>query len=120
MMSMFLTKLCLEVADDADDGMWIVKEPLRYRSDVAERIIVVPAGFRTDLASVPRLPFIYLLMGNTSTAAAVIHDFLYSKHLVKRRVADAVLREASKAIGVPWWRRNLMWIGVRVFGGSHW
>lgn len=119
-MSAFLTKLCLENADDTDDGEWVVALPLRYRSDVAKRMIVVPAGFKTDLASVPRLPVIYLMTGNTSSAAAVVHDYLYSSHIVKRSVADAVLREASKVTGVPAWRRWTMWAAVRCFGGSRW
>jgi hypothetical protein len=119
-MSAFLTKLCMENADDQDDGEWQLALPLRYRSDVAERIIEVPAGFKTDLASVPRWPVIYWLIGSTSTEAAVVHDYLYSTHIVKRSIADAVLREASAVTGVPAWRRFLMWAAVRCFGGSHW
>jgi hypothetical protein len=118
-MSAFLSKLCMENADDTDDGQWILTRPLRYRSDVAERIIEVPAGFRTDLASVPRWPVIYWLTGDTSTAAAVIHDYLYSTHKVPRAMADAVFREASAVTGVPAWRRWIMWLGVRLGGASH-
>jgi hypothetical protein len=119
-MSQFLTKLVVEVADIADDGKWIVVQPLVYQSDVAKRTIMVPIGFQTDFASVPRLPLIYMLCGNTSNEAATIHDYLYSSHLVDRETADAVLREASAVTNVPAWRRWMMWAGVRVGGGSHW
>jgi hypothetical protein len=51
--------------------------------------------------------------------AAVVHDYLYSAGLVPRDMADAVLREASQATGVPAWRRWLMWAGVRLGGASH-
>lgn len=119
-MSAFLTKCDLEIADNQDDGQWVLLNPLVYESDVAQRVITVPAGFRTDLASVPRLPIVYLLTGDTSDEAAVIHDYLYSSHLVPRDVADSVLREASAITGVPAWRRQMMWAGVRLFGGSHW
>jgi hypothetical protein len=119
-MSGFLTRLCIEVADNTDDGKWIVTAPLMYQSDVAKQTIIVPVGFQTDLASVPRLPVIYWLTGGTSNAAACVHDFAYSTHMVSRAMADAVLREASAVTGVPAWRRWAMWAGVRLGGGSHW
>jgi hypothetical protein len=119
-MSRFLSKCVLEVADDQDDGKWLLMADLQYESDVAERTITVPAGFQTDLASVPRLPFVYLLCGDCARQAAVVHDYLYTTHLVERAMADAVLREASAVTGVPWWRRTLMYWGVRIGGASHW
>lgn len=122
----FRSVLDLREADDnQDDGKWIVCAPLVFASAVAasapdtERVFTVPAGFQTDLASVPRLPVVYWLTGGTSNKAAVVHDYLYSTGLVPRKVADAVLREASAATGVPTWRRWLMWAGVRVGGASH-
>jgi len=117
-MSKFLSHLVLQ-ADDTDDGKWTVMQPLIYQSDVAWRTITVPVGFVTDLASVPRLPFIYLLAGDTSSEAAVVHDYLYSTKAVPRDVADKVLREASEVTGVPAWRRWMMWCGVRLGGSSH-
>jgi hypothetical protein len=36
-------------ATDQDDGRWILCKPLVYKSDVAKRMITVPAGFQTDL-----------------------------------------------------------------------
>jgi hypothetical protein len=118
-MSGFLNRVDLEAATDQDDGKWILVKPLIYQSDVAKQTFVVPAGFQTDLASVPRLPVIYLLTGDTSSAAAVVHDWLYTSHQVPRAMADAVLREASQVTGVPGWRRWLMWAGVRLGGASH-
>jgi hypothetical protein len=118
-MSGFLTELCLVDADGQDDGKWILGAPLVYQSDVAKTTFTVPAGFKTDLASVPRLPVIYWLCGDTSSKAAVVHDYLYTTGAVPREVADAVLREASGVTGVPWWRRTLMYWGVRIGGASH-
>ena len=82
-----------------------------------------PAGFVTDLASVPRWPFVYLLTGDTARAAAVVHDYLYQTHLVARDLADQVFYQAAGAPGPgidpePDWRRVLLWVGVRV-GGCH-
>lgn len=119
-MSAFLTELQMENATQHDDGLWRLTAPLVYQSDVAKMTFTVPAGFVTDLASVPRIPIAYLLAGGTSNEASVVHDFLYSTHPVPRNIADAVLREASAVTGVPAWRRWIMWAGVRLGGGSHW
>lgn len=119
-MSRFLTRLVLQASEDPSTGLWIVAAPFAYESDVAQTIIVVPIGFQTDLASVPRLPIVYWLTGATANEAAVIHDYLYSTREVTREIADAVLREASALIGVPAWRRQMMWAGVRLFGGAYW
>lgn len=119
-MSRFLSKLELRVADNTDDGRWIVAAPLIYQSDLARQTFIVPCGFQTDMASVPRLPLVFLLVGDSSRAASVVHDFLYSSHAVSRQVADGVLREASAVTQVPRWRRWIMWVGVRLFGASHW
>lgn len=119
-MSAFLSKCVLQIADDQDEGKWILVADLVYQSDVAKRTFTVPSGFQTDLASVPRLPVIFLLTGDSAREAAVVHDYLYSTHQVDRATADAVLREASAVTGVPWWRRQLMWAGVRVGGANHW
>jgi hypothetical protein len=119
-MSKFLSPLRVEPATSKDDDNWRLLDCLVYQSDVARRTITVPAGFVTNFASVPRIPVVYELAGDTSSAAATVHDYLYSTHIVSRDVADAVLREASAATAVPWWRRQLMWAGVRAFGWSHW
>jgi hypothetical protein len=117
-MGKFLSRLILE-AGPVDGGEWQLMAPLVYQSDIYKPVIVVPEGFETDLASVPRLPVVYMLTGGTSNEAAVVHDYLYSTGLTDRKTADAILREASAATGVPAWRRGLMWAGVRLFGGSH-
>lgn len=119
-MAKFLTSLVMENATDQDDGKWRLTQPLIYDSDVAKRVIVVPVGFVTDLASVPRVPIAYMLAGGTSNEASVVHDFLYTSHIVDRETADAVLKEASAVTGVPAWRRWIMWAGVRIGGASHW
>jgi hypothetical protein len=119
-MSAFLSELKVEPATDKDDGNWRLVADLIYQSDVAKLTFTVPAGFVTNFASVPRIPIVYELAGDTSSEAATVHDFLYTTHPVNRATADDVLREASKATGVPDWRRQIMWAGVRVFGWSHW
>lgn len=78
--------------------------------------ITVPAGYRTDLASIParfqqRAP-------NESPAArpGVVHDYLYTSHGASRRDADRIFREALRDEGVPLGQRLAMWAAVRLFG----
>ena len=109
----FLTPLRLTLVPGRDDR-WVLTDKLCYYSALLKRIVSVPAGFETDLASVPRLPLAYLLAGNTAHQAAVVHDWLI--HQIPWKQAADVFAEAMEASGVPAWRRGLMWAAVRVHG----
>ncbi|MBB3213405.1 hypothetical protein FHW67_002697 [Herbaspirillum sp. Sphag1AN] len=123
-MSQFLTELVTECIDDlaaSGRGIWRIVEPLVYQSDVLGKTIVVEPGFLTDYASVPRLPLAYLLFGDTSHIAAVIHDWLFHHHEVcDEPTANLVLLEASRAEGIPAWRRLGIYLGVKIGGRSSW
>lgn len=113
----FLSLLRVERAR-AGAGQWVLTADLAFSSAVLDRLIIVPAGFVTDFASVPRLPLAFLLFGGVADEAAVVHDYLYSTGVCSRKLADEVFAEASKACGVSAWRRGPMWLGVRLFGGG--
>jgi len=93
---------------------------LRFASEVLGRVIEVPAEFVTDLSSVPRTPLAWFLAGGTASAAAVIHDWLYSVGDGSRRDADHVLWEAMRATRVPLWRAWLIYRAVRLGGWAAW
>lgn len=112
----FLSLLRVERVAGTDE--WVLTSELAFSSAVLNRLVIVPIGFRTDFASVPRLPLAFLLFGGVADEAAVVHDFLYSTGACSRKLADDVFSEASKACGVSAWRRGPMWLGVRLFGGS--
>jgi hypothetical protein len=79
---------------------------------------VVPAGFRSDFASIPS--FAWPIIGHPAgeyAQAAVLHDYLYATRIVSREDADGLFLEAMKVLGVPWWKRWSMWAAVRVAGG---
>lgn len=100
------------------DGFSRVEQELVFESEVLGRKVRVPPGFKTDFASVPRLPLTYLLFGGVGDAAAVVHDYLYTMGNVPRKLCDEVFVEALKASDVAAWRRGPMWLGVRLFGGG--
>lgn len=111
----FLTELTVA---RLSGGGWRLTTPLVFESLKAARTIEVPAGFVTDFASVPRVPFAYWLFGGLADEAAVVHDFLYSTGVVPRKLADKVFAEACEAKGLAAWRRGAMWLGVRLFGAG--
>lgn len=116
----FLSDLDARLLSEADDH-WELLAPLRYRSAVFPSLVVVPAGFVTDFASVPRLPIVYWRYGGRARKAAVVHDFLYQTHLPPTRsMADAVFAEAMRMSGVTWRYRWPMWLAVWLCGSSAW
>ncbi len=99
------------------DNKSLLKTPLIYESDILG-IITVPAGFKTDFASVPRIPLAYMLFGGVAKQAAVVHDYLYSRKDINRKDADNTFLEAMKVSGVSFFKRQAMYAAVRLFGWS--
>ncbi|CAA9273594.1 MAG: FIG048677: hypothetical protein, phage tail fiber-like [uncultured Blastococcus sp.] len=98
-----------------DDRLWAVVEELVYRG--RRDRFVVPAGFLTDFASVPRV-FVWLIPRfGRYTLAAILHDWLVTEGLrtgaVTSREADGLFRRVMRESGVPVLRRWLMWCAVR-------
>jgi hypothetical protein len=127
----FLTELVLKDVDVKDDacksgeGRWELVRPLVYRSEQLDCEITIPCGFVCDLASVPRLPLVWLYCGATAHRAAVVHDWgcNHDYYFTRkgrmpstRKMADNLFLEAMKDTGVGPVRRWLMWAAVRVAG----
>lgn len=107
---MFKSPLVLQALDAP--GEWVLTRPLLWEG---KRKIEVPAGFVTDLASIPAPLRGLLNVNGKSRRAAVLHDWLYCSQLGTRAEADATLREALQAEGVTiacW----VYWLGVRIGG----
>ena len=102
--------------DVAESGQWILKDEAIYHSDLVGTV-TVPAGFKTDFASIPVwVPRWLCDPAGDSRKGAVIHDFLVRKAKTRseRAVYDHVFREACKVSGVPGWKRWMMWCAVRL------
>lgn len=112
---MFRTKPVLRVRDP---DLWTLELPLLWE-DGAE-IIVVPPGFITDLASIPRLAQPLIPVNDRHRAAAILHDYLYVIQDRTRAEADALFARAMATSGVGWLRRALMHAAVRVGGWAQW
>ena len=116
MKSEFLNELLIKPT--SKDGEWVLLEPLRYQSKIYKGTIEIPAGFVTDFASVPRVPVAYTLFGDRAHRESVIHDFLYTRHLVGKAKADRIFLEAMKVRKKSVFVRWAMYLGVMLGGGS--
>lgn len=103
---------------DTMGNVYILRENLHF-SD-----LTVPAGFRSDGASVPRFFWRLVFPPGEPAAlrAAMIHDYIYRKRPAgwSRRRADKLFLALMIQDGVPVWRAYLAWIGVRLFGWICW
>ena len=109
----FLTELKLVVLMD---NKFRLTSPFLVSVEGRETI-KVPEGFETDLASVPRVPVVYLAVGNIGHKAAVLHDWLYATNYFDRAKCDLLFYHALRESGIGYFNAQAMYLGVRV-GGS--
>ncbi|MBF6213169.1 DUF1353 domain-containing protein [Nocardia puris] len=100
------------IVEELDAQFWRLTEPLVYRGAVDE--FTVPAGFRTDFASVPRALVWLIPRIGAYTRAAILHDYLLQSKVVSTVDADGLFRRCLRELGVSFARRWMMWAGVRV------
>ena len=127
-MSQFTTPVVLEMLDHYK---WRLVEQFEYHTEhicdglpVREvdgsmyvvQIINVPRGYVTDLASVPRALWTIFPPHGRYAKAAIVHDYLYSNAIGSKRWADQVFFEAMGVLGVPQWRKCVMYWAVRLLG----
>ncbi|ELY9760991.1 DUF1353 domain-containing protein [Salmonella enterica] len=111
-MSKFTTPAILEMLEHY---RWRVYEPFEfYLSDDNSDVIEVPAGFVTDLATIPRIFWAFMPPDGKYAKAAIIHDYLYDNALRTKQEADRIF--GMKVLGVPRWKRTIMYWAVRLFG----
>ena len=86
--------------------------------------VIVPAGFESDGASVPRSLWGIVFPRDDRRAlfGALFHDFVYRTHPVSwtRYAADLAFRQFLLDGGVSYSRTILAYAGVRLFGGNSW
>ncbi len=106
--------------------LYQLEREFRYNSELAGTV-VVPQGFVTDFASIPR--GVWTLIDPEDTCilyGSIVHDYLYaiggklSSKKLERVDADKVLREAMNYCGAGVALQDAVYDAVRIFGGSHW
>lgn len=116
----FITHLDARAVGDRD---WMLLGDLvyRYKCDgLLCMTVTVPKGFVTDLASMPWAIRWLLPVNDRHRPAAVLHDFMYRDQKTTRAEADALFYVAMEECGVPRWKRDLIYAGVRTGGWAAW
>ncbi len=119
-MPAFQGDLVVRLVNDDAQGLWELVEPLSFHSDLLGRTITAPAGHRTDFCSVPRVPFVYDILGDRARKSGTIHDWLYTSHETDRQTADMILREMLLVDGIGPKEAEMFYLAVRAGGASHW
>ena len=106
------------VVRETGTNLWKVVEDLEYAG--SRDAITVPAGTKTDFASVPKLLRWFIPKYGKYNKATVLHDWLCDEAAAgrfNRADADGIFRRSMRELGVGYLRRRLMWVGVR-WGGK--
>jgi hypothetical protein len=99
---------------------WRLVAPVRMRDGLGAAL-TIPAGFETDLASVPRILWPFFPPYGFHLRAAIVHDYLYARRtIVDRGRADAIFLAIMLRYGVRPWRARAMYLAVRLFGAAAW
>lgn len=116
---------------------WALLSPLVWTGSQGDTYIV-PVGFQTDFATVPRILHWFALPYGAYTRAAVLHDWLLTELAAwsqrpaeplvsgsrvlsmagdeppaNSRDTDGIFRRVMRDLGVPWSKRWVMWTAVR-------
>jgi hypothetical protein len=103
-------------------AQWQLIKPLFYMS-LSGHPVTVLAGYRTDLASVPR-PVWWLVPRDDQQARrpAVMHDYIYTNltHRFSKAEADRMFYDALLEEGMHKPLAWLMYTAVRIGGRGNW
>lgn len=86
------------------------------------KTFVVPKGFKTDFASIPRIFWNIIAPIGKHTLPSVLHDYLYEYGAslgISRKEADKIFWDAMIESHVARITANVMWFCVRAFAKFH-
>lgn len=83
---------------------------------LAKHNLFIPAGFRSDGASIPRCLHWYARPFGEALYAAVVHDFCYRTHAKPKVLADSIFYELLLESGMNKYKAWSMYMAVKLFG----
>jgi len=113
-----------------DTKLWVTEDPVCWTWNGL--FLIVPAGFSTDMASVPRPLTGVIQRTGCWNRAAIFHDWCYywrgrlpeieaeGVRSMTRAEADRMMLDIMRADGVPWFYRNAMYLTVRAWPLNFW
>lgn len=105
-----------------DWDYYYLLDPLKWMPNQGQpfHAVTVPAGFVTDLASIPRAFWSVLPKTGRYAYAAIVHDYLYWVQDVTRSEADEILKTVMMDSDVHALTIQTIYHAVRLFGQSAW
>ena len=118
-MSEFTTDLKVEPIDKT---LWRLTEKFEYHIGCypSDQLILVPVGFITDFASVPKLFWPIIAPNGKHGKAAVIHDYCYATGCCSKTKSDKIFLEGMEILKVKQWKREVIYWSVFIFGWGPW
>jgi len=112
----FIDQICIIPFKDYD-----YKTCSSMRAIIDGKTYVIPKDFESDLASIPRIMWpIFAPQYVGFVSPAILHDYLYRcNDDINRKIADEVLYSALIENDVSKLTAFWFYIGVRLFGISH-
>jgi hypothetical protein len=119
-------------AERVSTALFVLKVPLRFRSDIAGGVIVVPKDYVSDLASIPQFAWSILMTSDDPRIelGGWVHDLLYQSHgavtledgrktTLSRKDADTILAyEAMPDLLATRFQRAAVYQSLRRFGAG--
>lgn len=118
-MSQFTSKLIVE---PLGNRKWRLEKSFEYHvgSYPSEEVIIVPSGFITDFASIPRIFWPIIDPVGNYGKAAVIHDYCYATACYDKKRSDEIFLEGMIILNVAEWKRDFLYYGVHIIGWWGW
>lgn len=91
-----------------------------YEFAHGDQKIIIPAGYITDFATVPRLLWSIIPPIGRHNRAALLHDYLYDNRIGSRIFADKLFKKILLEDGVGRLKAEIMYLGVRIGGRKWW
>jgi AraC-like DNA-binding protein len=104
----------------SDGRTWIVKQPMVYRIGVSRDSVVIPAGFVTDMASIPPVLQSIIQQNGPYQLPAIVHDYLYWRQTCTRQQSDRILLLGMTEHHVGKLHRTAIYDAVRAAGQFAW
>lgn len=113
---------------------WLLVEDCVYTTN-DDFTITAKSGFKTDLASIPRIFWALIASFELSITAPVLHDLIYRSagevappdgevapvgKIFTRQEADDIFLELMTGAKVSYWKRNVAYLAVRHFAEHAW
>jgi hypothetical protein len=119
-MSQFTTELVVEQIGDSKYYRLLEGFDYHVGDYPSDEIISVPKGFITDFASSPKILWPILPPRGEYGKAAVIHDYCYFIGYKSKFRSDKIFLEGMEILGVPKFKREIMFHGVVILGWPAW